>query len=92
MKCPFQVREELLPQVEEFRYLRVLFTNEGRVVLYRSVVVKREQSIDLLMSLRLRSSKRLNKFWVVTERMKLLGMSFPLPVAPHRKRKERERG
>lgn len=80
MKCPFQVREELLPQVEEFRYLRVLFTNEGRVVLYRSVVVKREQSIDLLMSLRLRSSKHLNKFWVVTERMKLLGMS------------ERERG
>lgn len=90
MKCPFQVREELLPQVEEFRYLRVLFTNEGRVVLYRSVVVKREQSIDLLMSLC--SSKHLNKFWVVTERMKLLGMSFPLPVAPHRKRKERERG
>lgn len=57
-----------------------------------SVVVKREQSIDLLMSLRPRSSKHLNKFWVVTERMKLLGMSFPLPVAPHRKRKERERG
>lgn len=28
--CPFQVGGELLPQVEEFKYLGVLFVSEGR--------------------------------------------------------------
>uniref|UniRef100_A0A3B3S8K7 Reverse transcriptase domain-containing protein n=1 Tax=Paramormyrops kingsleyae TaxID=1676925 RepID=A0A3B3S8K7_9TELE len=28
--CPLQVREDVLPQVEEFKYLGVLFTCEGR--------------------------------------------------------------
>lgn len=31
VKCLFQVREEILPQVEKFKYLRVLFTSEGRM-------------------------------------------------------------
>lgn len=30
MKCPIYIRDELLPQVEEFRYVRVLFTSEQR--------------------------------------------------------------
>ena len=29
--CPLQVGGEFLPQVEEFRYLGVLFTSEGRM-------------------------------------------------------------
>ncbi|MDF4304923.1 reverse transcriptase domain-containing protein, partial [Vibrio parahaemolyticus] len=29
--CPLQVRGEVLPQVEEFKYLGVLFTSEGRM-------------------------------------------------------------
>uniref|UniRef100_A0A8C6NZ96 Trafficking protein particle complex subunit 9 n=1 Tax=Nothobranchius furzeri TaxID=105023 RepID=A0A8C6NZ96_NOTFU len=54
-----QVRDEVLPQVEEFKYLRVLFTSEGKMepeidrwigaasvmrALYRSLMVKRELS------------------------------------------------
>ncbi|TWW77407.1 hypothetical protein D4764_12G0007970 [Takifugu flavidus] len=55
-----RVKEEILPQVEEFKYLGVLFTSEGRMeqeidrgigaasavmrTLHRSVVVKRELS------------------------------------------------
>ncbi len=29
--CPLQVGGEFLPQVEEFKYLGVLFTSEGRM-------------------------------------------------------------
>ncbi|KAI3355289.1 hypothetical protein L3Q82_018144 [Scortum barcoo] len=29
--CPFQVGGEVLPQVEEFKYLGVLFTSEGKI-------------------------------------------------------------
>ncbi len=58
--CSLWVGSELLPQVEEFKYLGVLFTSEGRMereinrrigaalavtwALYRTVVVKREMS------------------------------------------------
>ncbi|KAK3544065.1 hypothetical protein QTP86_000871 [Hemibagrus guttatus] len=58
--CTLQVGEEVLPQVEEFKYLGVLFTSEGRMdreidrrigaaaavmrSMYRSVVVKKELS------------------------------------------------
>ncbi len=31
MACPLQVGGVLLPQVEEFKYLGVLFTSEGRM-------------------------------------------------------------
>ena len=60
MACPLRVGGETLPQVEEFKYLGVLFTSEGRMEreidrrigaasavmrsLYRSVVVKKELS------------------------------------------------
>ncbi len=59
--CPLQVGGEFLPQVEEFKYLGVLFTSEGRMEreidrrigaaaaamrsMYRSVVVKKELSL-----------------------------------------------
>ncbi|KAK3530011.1 hypothetical protein QTP86_009391 [Hemibagrus guttatus] len=58
--CTLQVGGEVLPQVEEFKYLGVLFTSEGRMdreidrrigaaaavmrSMYRSVVVKKELS------------------------------------------------
>ena len=29
--CKLQIREELLPQMEELKYLGVLFTNEGKM-------------------------------------------------------------
>uniref|UniRef100_A0A8C6NIQ5 Reverse transcriptase domain-containing protein n=1 Tax=Nothobranchius furzeri TaxID=105023 RepID=A0A8C6NIQ5_NOTFU len=60
VECLLRVRDEVLPQVEEFKYLGVLFTSEGKLereidgrigaasavmrALYRSVVVKRELS------------------------------------------------
>ena len=60
VECPLQVGSEVLPQVEEFVYLRVSFMSEGRMeqeidrrlssapavmgILYWSVVVKRELS------------------------------------------------
>ncbi|KAK3545364.1 hypothetical protein QTP70_005981 [Hemibagrus guttatus] len=59
--CTLQVGGELLPQVEEFKYLGVLFTSEGRMdreidrrigaaaavmrSMYRAVVVKKELSL-----------------------------------------------
>ncbi|TWW81657.1 hypothetical protein D4764_01G0014720 [Takifugu flavidus] len=63
VECLLRVKEEILPQVEEFKYLGVLFTSEGRMeqeidrrigaasavmrTLHRSVVVKRELSRKL---------------------------------------------
>jgi len=60
VECSLQVGNEILPQVEEFKYLGVLFTNEGRMereidrrigaasavlrALHRPVVVKKELS------------------------------------------------
>ncbi|KAL0152538.1 hypothetical protein M9458_052261 [Cirrhinus mrigala] len=65
--CPLQVGRESLPQVEEFKYLGVLFTSEGRMEreidrrigaasavmrsLYRSVVVKKELSCKAKLSI-----------------------------------------
>ncbi len=62
--CPLLVGGVLLPQVEEFRYLLVLFTSEGRMEreidrrigavmrsMYRSVVVKKELSRKAKLSI-----------------------------------------
>ncbi|XP_061624942.1 netrin-G2 isoform X6 [Phyllopteryx taeniolatus] len=65
--CPLRVRDENLPQVEEFKYLGVLFTSEGRTeweidrrivaasavmrTLYRSVVEKKELSRKAKLSI-----------------------------------------
>ncbi|XDV26977.1 hypothetical protein PO909_030586 [Leuciscus waleckii] len=65
--CPLQVGGEFLPQVEEFKYLGVLFTSEGRLEretdrrisaasavmrsMYRSVVVKKELSRKAKLSI-----------------------------------------
>ncbi|KAK3533017.1 hypothetical protein QTP70_006234 [Hemibagrus guttatus] len=65
--CTLQVGGELLPQVEEFKYLGVLFTSEGRMdreidrwigavaavtrSMYRSVVVKKETSRKAKLSI-----------------------------------------
>ncbi|TWW55951.1 hypothetical protein D4764_09G0010010 [Takifugu flavidus] len=63
VECLLRVKEEILPQVEEFKYLRVLFTSEGRMEqeidrqigaasavmrpLHRSVVVKRAPNLPV---------------------------------------------
>ncbi|KAK3527338.1 hypothetical protein QTP86_021955, partial [Hemibagrus guttatus] len=65
--CTLQVGGEVLPQVEEFKYLGVLFTSEGRMdreidrrigaaaavmrSMYRSVVVKKELSQEAKLSI-----------------------------------------
>ncbi|GAA6111505.1 uncharacterized protein LOC111191400, partial [Tachysurus ichikawai] len=65
--CPLQDSGELLPQVEEFKYLGVLFTSEGRMEreinrrigvssavmrsIYRSAVVKRKLSCKTKLSI-----------------------------------------
>ncbi|KAK3509856.1 hypothetical protein QTP70_015863 [Hemibagrus guttatus] len=65
--CTIQVGREVLPQVEEFKYLGVLFTSEGRMdreidrrigaaaavmrSMYRSVVVKKELSRKAKLSI-----------------------------------------
>ncbi|KAK3508205.1 hypothetical protein QTP70_017467 [Hemibagrus guttatus] len=65
--CTLQVGGEVLPQVEQFKYLRVLFTSEGRMdrefdrrigaaaavmrSMYRSVVVKKELSRKAKLSI-----------------------------------------
>ncbi|KAK3531242.1 hypothetical protein QTP70_015215, partial [Hemibagrus guttatus] len=65
--CTLQVGGEVLPQVEEFKYLGVLFTSEGRMYreidrrigaaaavmrsMYRSVVMKKELSRKVKLSI-----------------------------------------
>ncbi|KAI3358099.1 hypothetical protein L3Q82_003107 [Scortum barcoo] len=65
--CPLQVGGEVLPQVEEFKYLGVLFTSEGKMereidrrigavsavmrLVYRTVVVKKELSRKAKLSI-----------------------------------------
>ncbi|TWW77650.1 hypothetical protein D4764_12G0010400 [Takifugu flavidus] len=65
--CLLRVKEEILPQVEEFKYLGVLFTSEGRMkqeihrrigaasavmrTLHQSVVVKRDLSQKAKLSI-----------------------------------------
>ena len=67
MECPLRVGNEILPQVEEFKYLGVLFTSEGRMereidgrigaasavlrALHRPVVVKKELSQKAKLSI-----------------------------------------
>ncbi|TWW73543.1 hypothetical protein D4764_15G0009370 [Takifugu flavidus] len=67
VECLLQVKEEILPQVEEFKYLGVLFRSEGRMeqeidrrigaasavmrTLHQSVVVKRELSQKAKLSI-----------------------------------------
>ncbi|TWW74485.1 hypothetical protein D4764_14G0004880, partial [Takifugu flavidus] len=67
LECLLRVKEVVLPQVEEFKYLGVLFTSEGRMAqeidrqigaasavmrtLHRSVVVKRELSRKAKLSI-----------------------------------------
>ncbi|KAK0146684.1 Craniofacial development protein 2 [Merluccius polli] len=67
VECTLRVGDEILPQVEEFKYLGVLFTSEGRMereidrrigaasavmrTLHRSVVVKRELSRKAKLSM-----------------------------------------
>ncbi|TWW79012.1 hypothetical protein D4764_10G0000420 [Takifugu flavidus] len=67
VECLLRVGEEVLPQVEEFKYLGILFTNEGGMereiegrigaasavmrALNRSVVVKKELSRKAKLSI-----------------------------------------
>ncbi|TWW73564.1 hypothetical protein D4764_15G0009580 [Takifugu flavidus] len=67
VECLLRVGEEVLPQVEEFKYLGILFTNEGRMereidrrigaasavmqALNRSVMVKKELSRKAKLSI-----------------------------------------
>uniref|UniRef100_A0A8C6MCM8 Reverse transcriptase domain-containing protein n=1 Tax=Nothobranchius furzeri TaxID=105023 RepID=A0A8C6MCM8_NOTFU len=90
VECLLRVRDEVLPQVEEFKYLRVLFTSEGKLereidrrigaasavmrALYRSVVVKRELSqkvkLSIYQSIYFPTLTYGHELWVVTERMR----------------------
>ncbi|XP_029984805.1 uncharacterized protein LOC115415389 [Sphaeramia orbicularis] len=67
VECPLRVGEDVLSQVDEFKYLRILFTSEGRMerevdrqigaastvmrTLNLSVVVKRELSQKAMLSI-----------------------------------------
>ncbi|TWW62062.1 hypothetical protein D4764_04G0007090 [Takifugu flavidus] len=76
VECLLRVKEEILPQVEEFKYLGVLFTSEGRMeqeidrrigaastvmrTLHRSVVIYRSIFVPTLTYG--------HELWVMTER------------------------
>uniref|UniRef100_A0A8C6KR66 Reverse transcriptase domain-containing protein n=1 Tax=Nothobranchius furzeri TaxID=105023 RepID=A0A8C6KR66_NOTFU len=82
--CQLRVGREVLPQVEEFKYLGVLFTSEGRRdqeidrrigsasavmrTLSRSVVVKRELSQKARLSIYRSIYVPILTYWVMTER------------------------
>ncbi|KAK3517314.1 hypothetical protein QTP70_002959 [Hemibagrus guttatus] len=84
--CTLQVGGELLPQVEEFKYLGVLFTSEGRMdheidrqigaaaAVMRSVVVKKELSQkakpSIYQSIYVPTITYGHELWVMTERVR----------------------
>ena len=86
VECTLRVGDEILPQVEEFKYLGVLFTIEGRMerrigaapavmrTLHGSVVVKRELSrkakLSIYQSIYVPALTYGNELWVVNERTK----------------------
>ncbi|KAK3507833.1 hypothetical protein QTP70_001201 [Hemibagrus guttatus] len=90
--CTLQVGGEVLPQVEEFKYLGVLFTSEGRMdreidrrsgaaasvmrFMYRSVVVKKELSHKAKLSIYVPTLTYGHELWVMTERGRLPGGVF----------------
>ncbi|TWW59883.1 hypothetical protein D4764_06G0014130 [Takifugu flavidus] len=105
VECLLRVKEEILPQVEEFKYLGVLFMSEGRMeqeidrrigaasavmrTLYRSVVVKRELSrkvkLSIYQSIFVLPLTYGHELWVMTERtrsqVQAAEMSFLCRVA-----------
>ena len=86
MDCLLQVGNESLPQVQEFKYLRVLFTSEGMMgreidwrvgavgmvlhVLHRTVVTKRELSWKAKLSIFIPTLTYGHERWVKTKRMR----------------------
>ncbi|TWW61064.1 hypothetical protein D4764_05G0011540 [Takifugu flavidus] len=67
VECLLRVKEEILPQVEEFKYLGVLFTSEGRM----------EQEIDRRISAA--SAETPGKIQDTLERLCLsTGLGIPL--------------
>ncbi|KAK3540973.1 hypothetical protein QTP86_007687 [Hemibagrus guttatus] len=84
--CTLQVGGEVLPQVEEFKYLGVLFTSEGRMdreigaaatvmrSMYRSVVVKKELSwkakLSIYQSIYVPTLTYGHELWVMTEKVR----------------------
>ena len=90
MACSVQVGGELLPQLEEFKYLGVLFTSEERIeheidrligaavavklLLYRSVVVKKELGLkanfSIYWSVYVPTLTYGHELWVMTKRIR----------------------
>ena len=86
VECPLRVRNEILPQVEEFKYLGGLFTSEGRMereidrrigaasavlrALHRPVILKKELSL-IYWSIYVPTLTYGHELWVVTERTRL---------------------
>uniref|UniRef100_A0A8C6M1L2 Reverse transcriptase domain-containing protein n=1 Tax=Nothobranchius furzeri TaxID=105023 RepID=A0A8C6M1L2_NOTFU len=79
VECLLWVRDEVLPQVEEFKYLRVLVTSEGKLeheidwhIGAASAVVKRELSqkakLSFYRSIYVPTLTYGYELWVVTER------------------------
>ncbi|KAK0132474.1 putative uncharacterized transposon-derived protein F52C9.6 [Merluccius polli] len=83
VECTLRVGDEILPQVEEFNYLGVLFTSEERMeweidrrivmrTLHGSVVVKRELSrkakLSIYQSIYVPALTYGHELWVMTER------------------------
>ena len=84
MECSLRVGNEILPQVEEFKYLGVLFTSEGLMereidgrigaasavlrALHRPVIVKKELSQKAKLSIYWSIFTYGHELWVVTER------------------------
>ncbi|TWW68384.1 hypothetical protein D4764_19G0001820 [Takifugu flavidus] len=83
VECLLRVKEEILPQVEEFKYLGVLFPSEGRMeqeidrrigaastvmrTLHQSLVVKREPT-EIYRSIFVPTLTYGHELWVMTER------------------------
>ncbi|KAI3370590.1 hypothetical protein L3Q82_007160 [Scortum barcoo] len=102
--CPLRVGGEVLPQVEEFKYLGVLFTSEGKmereidrrigaasaVIMYRTIVVKKIYRSIYVLTLTYG-----HELWVMTERtrsrIQAAEMSFLLRRVAGRSLRDGER-
>ncbi|TWW59948.1 hypothetical protein D4764_05G0000380 [Takifugu flavidus] len=66
VECLLRVKEEILPQVEEFKYLGVLFTSEGRME--REVDRRTRSGEEIYRSIFVPTLTYGHDLWVMTER------------------------
>ncbi|TWW77698.1 Retrovirus-related Pol polyprotein from transposon 17.6 [Takifugu flavidus] len=84
--CLVRVKEEILPQVEEFKYLGVLFTSEGRMEqeIDRQRELSQKAKLSIYRSIFVPTLTYGHELWVMTKgtRSRVPAVTAPFPQLP----------